>query len=712
MSLLMTRFSIRFKFLVMLLCVASPAVALVSWLGYSSGKQALTELTFNQLTSIRATKSYQIQHYFQSIRYQVQTLSEDLMIIEAMREFKSAFHELETAPAGAVEEGAQSEALHRYYSGEFIPALDSHTHHSNPVHLYMPSQQTTLYLQHHYIANNPHPRGKKDNLMAAEDGSRYSQVHSRYHPILKNFQNKFGYYDLFLVDDSTGHIVYSVFKETDFATSLLSGPYRRTNIAEAFDGARAAQERSQTILVDFEPYGPSYGAPASFMASPIFDGDKRVGVLVFQMPINEINRVMTGDYNWQRDGLGKSGETYLVGSDYKMRSTSRFIVEDREGYLKALRDINYPPEIIERIAAFNTSILLQDVRTHAAIVALSGKTHTAIIKDYRGIPVLSAYAPLEIEGMKWAILSEMDESEALAPVRKLANRVILTTVLIGLAILGLAVVLGRLFTKPIHALAAGARQVARGNHNVQVEVLSKDELGELAVTFNSMVRSIREKSETILNQNKKNEELLLNILPSPIADRLKGGEGQIADAFGSVSVLFADLVGFTRMSSGVPPAAILGVLNQLFTGFNEVALQHNVEKIKTIGDAYMAVCGLPNPVENHAESIADVALGMMATLRAYNQLHGTELSIRIGLNCGPVVAGVIGSSKFIYDLWGDTVNIASRMESHGLPDEIQVTEAFYEMVREKFELEPRGEIEVKGAGSVRTYLLKGRRTEE
>ncbi len=276
--------------------------------------------------------------------------------------------------------------------------------------------------------------------------------------------------------------------------------------------------------------------------------------------------------------------------------------------------------------------------------------------------------------------------------------------MLGVGLVALAAT--RLFVRPLDALAAASREVSSGNLDAAVQVGSnRDEFGQLARTFNEMIGSIKEKTETIIQKNRENEELLLNILPGSIADRLKRGEETIADLYSEVTVLFADMVGFTELSEQMNPEDLVEWLNDLFTSFDQLADQHGVEKIKTIGDAYMAVCGLPVARQDHAEAIAQMALGMLAVTRRFNIKRGSSLRIRIGLNSGPVVAGVIGTSKFIYDLWGDTVNIASRMESHGLPDQIQVTASTYERLRDEYVFEPRGEIDVKGRGQLATWLL-------
>jgi adenylate cyclase len=209
----------------------------------------------------------------------------------------------------------------------------------------------------------------------------------------------------------------------------------------------------------------------------------------------------------------------------------------------------------------------------------------------------------------------------------------------------------------------------------------------------------------------KSERLLLNVLPEPVAARLKNEDGVIADAFAGVTVVFADIVGFTPLSQRLPAADVVALLDRVFAGWDALAAHHGVEKIKTIGDAYMAAGGIPSPRADHAEAIADFALAMRPEMARCLEGTGSALEVRIGIDTGPVVAGVIGRAKFIYDLWGDSVNTASRMESHAEPGTIQVTQRAYEHLRERYDFRPRGMIEVKGKGPMTTYVLLGRRDE-
>lgn len=212
----------------------------------------------------------------------------------------------------------------------------------------------------------------------------------------------------------------------------------------------------------------------------------------------------------------------------------------------------------------------------------------------------------------------------------------------------------------------------------------------------------------IEDERARSDRLLLNILPRPIADRLKSGESRVVNSYDQVTVLFADLVGFTVLSSEVPPSVLVRLLDQIFSAFDELACRHGLEKIKTIGDAYMAAAGLPFPRADHAEAAARMALDMHDVIGEISRSGRWNLNMRIGLCTGPVIAGIIGQNKFTYDLWGDTVNTASRMESHGIPGRTQVPQGTYDLIAHHFRFEERGTIEVKGKGHMKTYFLCGR----
>jgi adenylate cyclase len=259
------------------------------------------------------------------------------------------------------------------------------------------------------------------------------------------------------------------------------------------------------------------------------------------------------------------------------------------------------------------------------------------------------------------------------------------------------------------ALAAGAPHIPAG---VVVAFFALNIVGVCTTAYVLLQYFVRARERALAElevERAKSERLLLNVLPASVASRLKESDKVIADGFAEATVLFADIVDFTPLAQGLAPADVVVLLDRVFARWDGLAARHGVEKIKTIGDAYMVAGGIPSPREDHAEAIANMALEMEAEVERCAAESGLPLKVRIGIDTGPVVAGVIGRAKFIYDLWGDTVNTASRMESHGMPGAIQVTERAYEELRDRYELRQRGTIEVKGKGPMTTYLLLARR---
>jgi len=698
---LLKQLSIKTKLIVMLLVVSLCAMLASTYICSSTGKAILTEKVFNQLTSLRAAKTYQIQDYFETLYNHSQTLSEDLTVVDAMQEFKTTYGQLEksTVPADA------DAKIDTYYSTQFIPKL-TRTQEGAPVLAsYTPKTAAARYLQYHYIAANPNPVGKKLLLDNPGDASAYSRAHARYHPIFRNMVEKYGYYDMFLIDPE-GTVVYTVFKETDFTTNFTNGPYNESNLASAVKAARQAKGTGYVKIVDFKPYRPSYGAPAAFIAAPIFKGSEFLGVLAFQLPVDKINNVMTGNKNWKQNGLGDSGETYLVGSDYLMRSASRFQIEDPEGHAKILRSIGTDEKTIKKIKEFNTTILLQEVQTKAVKEALFGKQGTEAIDDYRNIPVLSSYAPLDIDGLKWVILAEIDVSEAYASIHSFEKTVLIGATIIIALITLVAMWLTAIFVKPIKMLIASADNVGAGNVDALVKSGSQDEFGDLAKSFNQTIGSLRAETQLIEQKNRENEALVLSIFSPAIAKRLKQGDREIADQISNVSVLFSDLDRFTKLTHSMSPQEVVSLLNELVTAFDEMTDKYGLEKIKTIGDGYMAVCGLGVPRLDHDKRTVDFALEMLSFVRRFSYEKGLHLDLRIGINSGDVVAGVIGKNKLLYDVWGDSVNIANRLKSACPPGSIFVSQDICSRLTELYDFELVGEIQELGKEQLVAWQIK------
>jgi class 3 adenylate cyclase len=701
-----TRFadwSIRYKLLSLLLVLGIGTLLFTGTVAYVKYRSSLKQDAMRQLTGITRSKQFQIDSYYETIQKHAETLSADRMFIDATREFRAAYRKLD-----AVSIPADTQAAVRAdYQENFYPEMQKLKLARPHVEDYLPTSPAGLQLQYLYVVKNPHPPERRRDLANAGDGSDYSGVHEKYHGGFRHLVESFGYYDLYLIDYETGKALYDVNKDRDFGTDLLNGPYKNSNLAKVLKRSLATNNPNAVFFSDFEPYEASKGEPTQFVSSPIYDGQERIGVFALQLSTEAIGNVMSGKRGWERYGLGQTGDSAIVGPDRLVRTNDRRYLEDPDDFIAGLSADGIPDEKLQEIRLYETTILQVPTRSPAAVAAaLEGKEGTRIEKDALGEGnLLVSYMPLHIKDLHWVVVSRMALDDALKPVADMGRMFgwwgagLLLVTAIG------AWLMTRQILRPVNALVDAAAKVAAGDLTAQVKWKWKDELGVLSDTFNSMTKNIREKTEVIEQKNRENEALLLNILPSEIGTRLKGGEQEIADNFADVTVLFGDIVGFTVLSSHTSAKRIVEILNGIFSLFDRDAHELGIEKIKTIGDCYMAVCGLPHPYSDHADRMARMALRMLEVTRQYNKEKGTNLQLRIGINSGPVVAGVIGKSKFIYDLWGDTVNLASRMESAGVPGEIQVTRSVYERLKGKFEFESRGVIQVKGKGEIDAFLL-------
>ncbi|MDA9558014.1 methyl-accepting chemotaxis protein, partial [Vibrio sp.] len=379
------------------------AMVILIYSATSKIDHALFENNKNHLISVRDARKAQIEDYFQTIENQMTTMTSNSMVIDAMGSMTDAFEQIDSVSS------ADKRKLENYYQNDFGQKYKTlNGGEAANLNQLMALDDQAWYWQNQYIGSNHFPLGEKHHLIQANDTHPYNALHAKYHPQLADFLDKFGYYDIFLVDAKSGHIVYSVFKELDYATSLKSGPYANSGIARAYNQALNLSN-GDTYLDDFASYVPSYRAQASFISSPIQENGQTIGVLIFQMPVDRIHAVMTNNEQWEQAGLGRSGETYLVGPDKTMRSQSRFLIEDIEGYTQALLSSGTDQSTIDEITSKSSSIGLQKVNSIGVNAALSGTTDFDIIKDYRDVEVLSGYTPLNINGLNWVLMSEIDK---------------------------------------------------------------------------------------------------------------------------------------------------------------------------------------------------------------------------------------------------------------------------------------------------------------
>ena len=683
----LSRISIKSKLLIMLLGVSLTSVLIIGFLSLRTAERALEESIRSQLTSIRSIKSDQIVTYLGSISDFTAALGNNSGVVNDVADFTFAFQE--GAEQSLTEE--EHEVLTDYYLDEYLPLLaESMAETPLPV-LYRPRTPAASYFQYHYIANNPYPFDQKSEMITAEDDvTTYKRIHEANHAGYRALRDKFGFDDLYLIDIESGVIVYSISKAPDFGTSLYTGPYRNSGLGQLAAQIRNNPEQGVLQGGDYRPYPPALNAPTGFLAMPLYRDSEAIGILAVQVPLGPIDDVMTSGGDWEEIGLGNTGEAYLVGGDQLMRSVSRFYLEDKEAYLESALASGLPQATVDSMRRHST-VLLQPVTTEASKRALAGESGTDIIRDYRGVEVLSSYAPVTLGRQPWAIIAEVDVVEAFAPILALQRTMLVWSVGLMVAVAFLAILLAQFFVRPIDKLTAAAKSIAAGNDGVHVDVTSDDEFGDLARNFNSMADSIHDQKSAIAAKSEENERLLLNILPASVAERLQAGE-RVADDLQQVSVIFIHMLGFSELSQNWTAVQSAEVLEQLIDMLDEASERYGVERVRTLGEMYIAACGLTTARLDHASQTVDFAIEALGISQRLDQEHAQQLSLQIGIHSGPVVSGVVGKTRFNYELWGETVEVAKRLYTTAKPNGLLITETVFQRIDNQLEFHQHGSV--------------------
>ncbi|MFW6211629.1 MAG: methyl-accepting chemotaxis protein [Spirochaetota bacterium] len=491
--------------LISISAIVALGLLFVGGLAFLVSRDAVIGLTTGSLEAVRASKAREIESYLETIEAQIVTESRNLMTVEAMAAFDAAF---ESYLAEIEDAGDARRSLAEYYAAEFLTRIEGSG--TNPlVSSFLPRDEAALALQRAYISENPNPVGQKDELRAAADGTSYAVAHARYHPVFREFQRRFGYYDLFLVEPDRGNIVYSVFKEVDFATSLRNGPYSQTNIARAALAAIDASEPDAAIFVDFETYPPSYYAPAAFVSSPIVRDGRVIGALVLQMSIDRLVEIATGDRSWEAEGLGSTGEAYVVGADRLVRTDNRLLIEQKARYLAELEAAVGTEANLAEIDRLETSILKVAVPYPFVDDAATGARETLSDTNYRGRDAFIAYGPVATDAFDWAVIVEMETGEALAPARRLL--VLMSLIVAGMVVVMVAytVITSRSIVRPLRSATGRLESIAQGGGDLtsELHVRGRDEIADLARHFNDFLAKLREIVRAIQVEARSSVEL-------------------------------------------------------------------------------------------------------------------------------------------------------------------------------------------------------------
>jgi len=550
----MTRSKLRIAQKLPLLIVCASLVLGLSLgvLGYIQGSNAVHEEVTKKLQIVLQARTTALSDYLSSIREDLSITASNPVVVSALKKYIEGWNAIEGNPES--------------------------------------------FLQNSYIEGNQYPTGEKEKLDFANDGTLYSAVHKRYHPWFRTALNTREYYDIFLFD-LEGNLVYSVFKELDYATNLMQGKWSKSGLGDIFRAASSTFSPEHRAFVDFKPYAPSYDAPASFIGAPVFDNGEPIGVLAFQMSISRINGLMQ-----DATGLGKSGESYIIGQDFLMRSDSRF--------------------------SETSTILKREVLTETAKLALDGNTGTMETVDYRNVPVVSVYGPLEFMGVKWGILAEIDQSEFKEPINSMRNNMAIAGALLLLLVGGVGVLFARGVVQALERITNAMQTLARGNNEVEIpELTRQDEVGEMASALQifkeSAIKSVAFEKEQATSRKEAEAERVVaeevRLRTAEDAENAKiQAEVEKSAALAELVASFENSVG-SVVDSVAAAASDMESTAQTMTDISHQTSSQAVNVAKTSSSATDNVQAVASAAEELSASILEISNRVTQSSKVTNQ---------------------------------------------------------------------------------------------
>ena len=700
----MWQLSIRSKIILTLLLTGLACLATGGFIGYRAGETALMRSVEKQLTAQREIKRRRIESYVDNqLRFTVaigglpETTEATKALIAAYRAMRA---ETQADPAARQ---ADTVALEAWYNNNLLPRLDKVAGSHTPLEGLMPTDPVGRRLQADYIARNPNPVGEKDKLLAASGGSPYDAAHARYHPLLKRAANTVGFYDINLMDAATGDVVYTVAKETDFGSNMYNGAFTQSGFARAAKRALDPRNGGKAVIEDYTVYTPSAFLPQMFAAVPIIADGQTIGVFVAQIDIRALNNLLTDNNGWRSTGQGETGEVLLTGEDRLLRSQSRFMIESPDKFLEQVQANGLPASTANQIRTLGTTILYMPNRSEAVEQSFHNKTGLAQFLDYRGVEVISAYGAVEVAGLRWAIDAKQDLAEALAPAIRLKRDLLVAAAGATVALTFLALASAGLFMRPLRRVVAGMKAVSGGASASRIKIRGTDDFAELAHGYNGMADAIEQRDNLLAKAAQEKGDLLRSMYPAGVAERVSNGADVTAETVSNVTVAVALIDGLDTLAADRSAAELRSILNALLDALNNAATSQGVEPVRSLGESYVAVCGLSSPRLDHATRTLAWARAATLALQRLGHDWVKFISLRFGLASGGLDVLLIGRCHAAYDIWGRTLSVARCVVQEAEPGCISLSESTYALLTNVDGFKPCPPIETPALGIISTW---------
>ena len=678
-------------------------VALVSVLLLASVQFVFARLLINdsaesQLAAVRDTRVQALEIGTDRLKSRVSSLAINPSVAEALVDLAREFDELDGDLTSD-----QIEDLTTLYDTEALPPFVQAGVDINSAEL-VPASAAGRSAQRLYISENPNGIGERDQLDDAGDGSGYSAAHAAHHPMLRALLENAGMSDLLLVNFDTGEVVYSTMKRIDLGTNAYTGPYADSGLGRVVEKLTTVAP-GNSVLSDTFFYIPTSGEPVFFLAAAVRSGTDLVGALVTEVPVRALTDVMTAQGDWQRLGLGASGESYIVGGDRTLRTETRAWLEDPADYLRRHLAQFDDPGATDLIELIGSPVLVQPVDNAAVTESLDGNQFSGTVNNYLGTTTLAASGPATVEGVNWAVIVEVDKSESDTALNSLLRRfsLVLAVLLPAIAIFG--IFLARTLTKPAQTLVRSAERIAGGDLDTEISDLGQNELGDLGRQLGGIARQLESQEQAIVDEEQHINNILSALLPDRLVDRVRGGEEAIGDVFDTATVVSITIDDVPSAIANDADLA-LEVADRLNDETLALAERHGAERIQRSSASEMYLTGL-NQDDAMVPDATAFALAVIQLVSEVGAEFGFEFTARAGISTGEVATGVLGNSQLSFGVWGDPTGMAMTLASLALPAQVLADGFVVEQLDRTWDIEELEEL-AGLADDIQAHVVSGR----
>lgn len=694
--------SVATRLSLVILLIALISLVITSIVGLQQGGAVADRVLRSQVTSYGAARADEVERYVTSLQRATIGQAISPSTAQAINDFTDAYRELGSEQPAAADE----EALNEYYTDVVAPELSAVRGRPVIAAGLVPREPAAVTLQAAYVASSDGEGG-----LLADAGSQWSELHREQHASFDEFAIQTGVDDFYLIEPEGSTIVYSTAKNTDFATSLLTGPQSGSALAVLIRSFNSGAAPGTAMVRDFTSYAAAGDEPSLFVASPVFDGSSLAGFVAVRIGPERISSITTNNESWSAEG--ETGETYVVADDNLMRTDARGFIEDEDSYLTAVEAVGAVTESQTRgMRTFGTTVLFQPIDDNDVDAALNLEPNLAETTSALGVEVLQARRALEIDGLDWAMISEVEVQEIEQPVIDFARNLLIAIALLLVAITFIATRWSDRLLQTLRIVSARLRAIRSGNvadDGVNSASLPDDapaEFVKLAADIDTMLETLTTRNADAADRAAERRRLLRRILPPQAAQRAEAGDRNVVDevAHATVAVIVIRGLGPLMRAGAADDARAL--LDRFVDETDALARQRGLERIRLTGDAYFAACGTVRPHIDHVARAVSFVLDVRDLVRDLGEEHG-PISITVGIDSGPVTVALTGGSDLVYDAWGSTVQHAADLARMDGSNTIFATPAVQAQLSSSFVTEVPSE-----GDATNVVVISGRAHEE